>query len=352
MTIQELFQITIDKNASDLHLIPEYYPTIRINNNLYPLKTYPIINQDNAAEMINALLTDEQKKILQENKEIDFGYGFNQVRFRANVYTVKNNLAAAFRLIPSNIKTIDELQLPPILHTFAKYNQGLVLITGPAGEGKSTSLAAIINEINLNEGKHILTVEDPIEFVYPPAKSIISQRELHQDTHSWTASLKSAMREDPDVILIGEMRDYDTVQAAITLAETGHLVFSTLHTSSTPETIDRIIDIFPAHQQNQIKGQLASALKAVVAQRLLPTIDNNNRVAALEVLISNTAVSAIIREGKSYLLDNVLTTSEAEGMISFEKHLLQLLAKGAISKETAIQYAIRPRQLQKMLGVV
>jgi len=228
----------------------------------------------------------------------------------------------------------------------------LVLITGPTGEGKSTSLAAIINEINLNEGKHILTVEDPIEFVYPAAKSIISQRELHQDTHSWTASLKSAMREDPDVILIGEMRDYDTVQAAITLAETGHLVFSTLHTSSTPETIDRIIDIFPAHQQNQIKGQLASALKAVVAQRLLPTIDNNSRVAALEVLISNTAVSAIIREGKSYLLDNVLTTSEAEGMISFEKHLLQLLAKGAISKETAIQYAIRPRQLQKMLGVV
>jgi len=349
MTIQELFQITIDKNASDLHLIPDYYPTIRINNRLFPLRTYSLITSELSEKMINELLTTEQKKILAENKEIDFGYAFNKDRFRANIYTAKNKLAASFRLIPSIIKTVDELKLPAIFHTFAKYNQGLVLITGPAGEGKSTSLAAIINEVNLTSDKHILTVEDPIEFVYPQAKSIISQRELYQDTLSWTAALKSSMREDPNVILIGEMRDFDTVQAAITLAETGHLVFSTLHTSSASETIDRIIDIFPSHQQNQIKGQLATALKAVVAQRLLPTADNNARVAAVEILISNPAVSSIIREGKSFLLENVLTTSEVEGMISFEKYLLQLIKSGTITKETAFEFAIRPRQLQKMM---
>jgi len=227
--------------------------------------------------------------------------------------------------------------------------QGLVLLTGPTGEGKSTTLASLVNEINQKYAKHIITIEDPIEYVYPKYKSIISQRELHQDTHSWTVALKSALREDPDVVLVGEMRDFETISLALTAAETGHLVFSTLHTNSAPESIDRIIDTFPPHQQNQIKNQLAVVLKMVITQRLIPKQNSLERIPAVEILLNNSAVSNSIREGKTFLIPNILETSEDEGSLLFEKNLLNLYRSGIISKETARSYAIRPKEIERFI---
>ncbi len=226
-----------------------------------------------------------------------------------------------------------------------------MLLTGPTGEGKSTTLASLVNEINRKYAKHIITIEDPIEYVYPRYKSIISQRELHQDTHSWSVALKSALREDPDVILVGEMRDYETISLALTAAETGHLVFSTLHTNSSPESIDRIIDIFPPHQQSQVKSQLAAVLKMVITQRLLPKLNTIERVPATEILVNNSAISTSIREGKTYLIGNILETTEGEGSLLFEKSLLNLYRAGLISKETAFSFAIRPKELEKFIRI-
>jgi twitching motility protein PilT len=269
-----------------------------------------------------------------------------------NVYFTKGVMSASFRLIASRIKTIDELHLPTLFHSFAQIKQGLILLCGPTGEGKSSTLAAIINEINLSSAKHILTIEDPIEYMYPPAQSIISQREIGHDTHSWSIALKAALREDPDVVLIGEMRDYETVAAALTIAETGHLVFSTVHTNSSPQTIDRIIDVFPPSQQNQVRVQLSSVLKAVVSQRLVPTIDNNSRIAACEILLNNPAVSSIIREGKTHLIDNVIQTNASEGMFLLEKSLHDLALQGKINREIAQAYAIRPNEINKLFEAV
>jgi twitching motility protein PilT len=349
MTIEEILQITIDKNASDLHLIVNHYPVIRVNNDLYELRNFSLLSSDESQKLIISFLTPEQKENFFANKELDLSYEFNGSRFRVNIYYSKSNIAAAFRLIPNNIKTIEELKLPPVLHNLAKYKQGLILITGPTGEGKSTTLASMINEINLSESKHIVTIEDPVEFVYPEGKSIISQREIHQDTHSFNNALRSVLREDPDIVLIGEMRDYETTQAALTIAETGHLVLSTLHTRSTPETIDRIVDIFPSRQQNQIRNQFSSVLISVICQRLIPDIQNTGRLPATEILLNNSAVTSVIREGKNFLLENVLATSEDSGMIMFEKYLLNLYDQGLISKETAITYAIRPDNIKKLL---
>lgn len=347
--IHALLNSTIERGASDLHIIPEYFPAIRINSELFPLKTTAIITPEVSEKMIFSLLTEDQKENLLANKEIDFGYDFSGQRFRVNAYFAKNALACAFRLIPAKIKTIEELHLPSVLHSLGEMNEGLVLITGPTGEGKSTTLASIINEINVKTAKHVVTIEDPIEFVYPKERSVISQRELHQDTHSWTIALRSVLREDPDVVLVGEMRDYDTIQAVLTIAETGHLVFSTLHTSTTPDAINRIIDVFPAHQQNQIRSQLSSVLRAVISQRLLPNIAHNDRLPAIEVLLNIPSVASIIREGKVFLLDNVLETEEQRGMLLFEKALLKLYQDGLISKETAQKYAIRSNEFKKFI---
>ena len=250
-------------------------------------------------------------------------------------------MAGSFRLIPSTIKTIQELNLPEVFNTFTKYKQGLILFTGPTGEGKSTSLASIINDFNTKESEHIITIEDPIEFVYPKSRSVVSQREIGQDTLSWTAALKSALREDPDIVLVGEMRDYETIASVLTVAETGHLVFSTLHTGSATEAITRIIDVFPSHQQNQIKSSLSNSLIAVVAQRLLPSSDGSSRIPAIEILLNGSSVSPLIRDGKVYQIDNVIETSEQSGMILFEKYLERLYSSGQITKETAYSYAIR-----------
>jgi len=349
MEINQLLKLTIERNASDLHIIPGYFPAIRVNGELIQLKLLSVITDNLSKQMLLSILTSEQKENLTVNRELDFGYNFESYRFRTNIYFTKGAMAASFRLIPHKIKTIEELNLPSLFHQFTDLKQGFILVTGPTGEGKSTTLAAIINEINLKYARHILTIEDPIEYIYPPVKSIISQREVGQDTHSWMISLKAALREDPDVVLVGEMRDYETIAAALTIAETGHLVFSTVHTNSAPQTVDRIIDVFPPHQQNQVRMQLSSILKAVVSQRLVPNINDNGRIAACEILLNNPAVASIIRDGKTHLIDNVIQTSANEGMILLEKSLFNLYTQGMITKETALSYAIRGNEIKKLI---
>ncbi|PIW73013.1 type IV pili twitching motility protein PilT [Candidatus Roizmanbacteria bacterium CG_4_8_14_3_um_filter_34_9] len=349
MELSQLLQITIDKKASDLHVVPGYYPTIRIYGELFQLTTLEIITTENVEKMLISILIHEQQEILLANREIDLAYKLNDNRFRVNLYYAQNLLCGSFRYIKAKISTIEELGLPGLLHQCTDFRQGLVLLTGPTGEGKSTTLASIVNEINQKYAKHIITIEDPIEYVYSKYKSIISQRELHQDTHSWSVALKSALREDPDVILVGEMRDFETISLALTAAETGHLVFSTLHTNSAPESIDRIIDIFPPHQQNQIRNQLSIVLKMIISQRLLPKQNLIERIPAIEILINNTAISTSIREGKTFLIANILETTEGEGSVLFEKNLLSLYKAGMISKETAYSYAIRPKEIARLI---
>ena len=349
MDLNKLLQLAVDKNASDLHLVSGYFPTVRVNGELFQLTTLKTIEPENVEKMLLSILNNEQKELLLANREIDLAYKLNDVRFRVNLYYAQNSLCGSFRYINEKISTIEELGLPGLLHQCTDFRQGLVLLTGPTGEGKSTTLASIVNEINQKYAKHIITIEDPIEYVYSKYKSIISQRELHQDTHSWSVALKSALREDSDVILVGEMRDFETISLALTAAETGHLVFSTLHTNSAPESIDRIIDIFPPHQQNQIRNQLSIVLKMIISQRLLPKQNLIERIPAIEILINNTAISTSIREGKTFLIANILETTEGEGSVLFEKNLLSLYKAGTISKETAYSYAIRPKEIARLI---
>jgi twitching motility protein PilT len=350
MNIHDILTMLIEQEGSDIHLITGVQPTLRIDGELKPIEGSPVLNQEMAEALILPLMTQDQRDYVKVNKELDFGYQFqDRGRFRINVYHQKNELGAALRLVPARVKTIDELQLPPIFHQFTQYKQGLILVTGPTGEGKSTTLAALIEEINQSRGEHILTIEDPIEFVYAPKKSIISQREINHDTLGWDIALRSALREDPDIVLVGEMRDYETIAAAITTAETGHLVFATLHTATAAQTIDRIIDVFPAHQQGQIRQQLAATLQAVISQRLVP-LAQKGRMAALEILLSTSAVKNLIREAKTHQIDNVLQTSAEEGMMLIEKHLAELVQKGAITPEVARTYAFRPDEYDRLMG--
>ncbi len=355
MDIHELLDLTIKNNASDLHLLPGIAPALRIDGSLRYLSNYTPATPAEMEAMIFSILKPEQKELLINNKEIDFSFGFgggaygDLGRFRANLYYQRGVLSAAFRYLQQNIRTIEELKLPKIAHSFATLKQGFVLVTGPTGHGKSTTLAAIINEINIGKANHILTIEDPIEYIYPPGKSIISQREMDLDTHSWSLALRSALREDPDVVLVGEMRDPETIAAALTIAETGHLVFSTLHTNSAAQTIDRIIDSFPASQQAQVRVQLASTLKGVISQRLIPKIDGG-RIPGVEILIGTSAVATNIREGKTHLIDSIIQTSQDSGMITLESSLASLVLAGTISLETAKSYSLRPEELLRMIG--
>lgn len=350
MNIFEMIEQLVAREGSDLHLVPGKPPTFRLDGSLVPVDEAPVLTPESAKELIIPLLTQEQKDYFTVNKEIDFGYQYkNQGRFRINVYRTLGSWAAALRLIPARIKTIDELQLPSIFHHFGSYRQGLVLLTGPTGEGKSTSLAAIIDEINAARAEHIITVEDPVEFVHQPKKSIISQREINSDTHGWDIALRSALREDPDVVLVGEMRDFETIAATITIAETGHLVFATLHTQTAAQTIDRIIDVFPSHQQGQVRQQLAGAIKVVAAQRLVPR-QGGGRVVATEVMVANSAIRNLIREQKTYQIDSAIQTSAESGMMLIESHLAQLVQRGAITPDDARRYAFRREEIERLLG--
>ncbi len=350
MTIFDILQLLVDQKGSDIHLIVGSPPVLRIHGELVSIEGVPPLTEEQAEMLIHPIMTKEQQDYVKVNKELDFGYKYkDHGRFRVNVYYSQGTLAAALRLIPAEIKTIEELLLPSVFHEFTKYSQGLVLITGPTGEGKSTTLAAMIDEINAQRSEHILTIEDPIEFVYKPKRSIISQREVHHDTHGWDISLRSALREDPDVVLIGEMRDFETIASAITIAETGHLVFATLHTSSAAQTIDRIVDVFPAHQQSQARQQIADSIQVIASQRLLPKKDGG-RIAALEILIANSAVRNLIREAKTHQIDNVIQTSADVGMRLIESDLARLVQSDVITKEAAYSKAFRPAELRRLLG--
>lgn len=350
MTIFDLLHTVVQYNASDLHLIVGSPPTVRIDGKLVAVQGWQPLTAETAQQLVIPLLVDKQREVFASNRELDFSYQFEQYgRFRVNVYYQKGGVSAALRLIPNTIRTFEELKLPSIFHNFINLRQGLILVTGPTGHGKSTTLAATIDAINSSRADHILTIEDPIEYLFTPKQSIISQRELESDTFSWEMALRSALREDPDVVLVGEMRDYETIAAAITVAETGHLVFATLHTNSAAQTVDRIIDVFPEHQQGQIRMQLSNVLQGVVAQRLLPAI-GGGRLPVVEVMLASPAIANIIREGKTHQLDNVIRTSSELGMMTLEKHLSMRIDAGEISMEVAQSYAFRPQELERLVN--
>lgn len=350
MNIHQLLDITVDRRASDLHLVVGYQPSIRLNGELLPITGTTVLTDSDLTGLVAPLLTANQKKVFDDDFELDFGISFeNKARFRVNLFKEQGHLAAALRMIPLIIPEMSTLGLPENTKKLITPRQGFVLVTGPTGHGKSTTLASMINQINLKHTAHILTIEDPIEYVYPKGKSIVSQRELILDTKSWPNALRAALREDPDVVLVGEMRDYETIAAAITIAETGHLVFATLHTNSAAQSIDRMIDVFPQNQQPQIRLQLSSVLEAIISQRLIPTI-TPGRALAVELLLKTNALSSLIRDAKTHMIDNLIQTSGEMGMVSMEASLARLVREGKISFETAQAYSLRPDLLAKILG--
>mgnify|MGYP003393844933 CR=1 FL=1 len=350
MNIQQLLDLTIQRNASDLHLTVGYPPTLRINGELIAVAGEAPATPEQVESLISPLMSQLQKNIYQQNWDFDLSFEYQgKARFRINVYRQKGYPAAALRLIPYEIPPLESLGLPPAVLKLAELRQGFILVTGPTGHGKSTTLASFINKINFDRAMHIITIEDPIEYVYPKGKSIIDQREIYKDTRSWGNSLRSALREDPDVVLIGEMRDLETISSAITIAETGHLVFATLHTNSAAQSIDRIVDVFPEVQQPQIRLQLAGTLEAIISLRLIPTLEPGMILAA-ELLFANPAVRSVIREGKTHLIDNIIETSGEQGMQILEKSLVELVKAGRISQEHAMKFTLRPALLEKLLA--
>ncbi len=347
--IEVLLEEVIKKKASDLHLQVGLPPMLRVDGALVPVTGADPLNDETIEALIFAILDEDQKQILLKDKEFDFSFAFGDLgRFRVNAFHERGNLAAALRLIPTDILTIEQLKLPQIVNTFAEYPRGLVLVTGPTGSGKSTSLAALINKINTERATHIITIEDPIEYTHKSKKSVIVQREVHYDTYSFSAALRSALRQDPDVVLLGEMRDLETIASAITIAETGHLVFATLHTNSAAQSIDRMVDVFPPHQQAQIRTQLSNILMAICSQRLVPAI-GGGRIAAAEILIANSAVRNIIREGKTHQLEAVIQTGAEAGMQSMDKTLATLIHNGTITYEEARNVAVDIEELDRLM---
>jgi len=347
--IEVLLEEVLKKKASDLHLQVGLPPIIRVDGALKPISGTDVLNEEVLESLIFAILDEDQKQILLKDKEFDFSFAFGDLgRFRVNAFHERGNLAAALRLIPNEIMSIEQLGLPQIVNKYAEYPRGLVLITGPTGSGKSTTLAALINKINHDRAEHIVTIEDPIEYTHKSIKSVIVQREVHYDTFSFSAALRSSLREDPDVVLIGEMRDLETIAAAITIAETGHLVFATLHTNSAAQSIDRMIDVFPPHQQPQIRAQLSNILMAICSQRLIPAI-GGGRIAAAEILIATPAVRNIIREGKSHQLDAVIQTGAEFGMQSMDKTLVGLVHGGTVTYDDARNVAVDIEELDRLM---
>lgn len=347
--LKKLLELTIKEQASDLHFSVGHPPVLRISSRLVPLIKEKKLSPEDTKGLAFVLMTDPQRERFLGDKEIDFSYKFEErSRFRVNVFFQKGYISCALRLVPSQIKTISELNLPPVLYEFTKANQGFVLICGPSSQGKSTTLAALINEINHTRADHIVTIEDPIEYVFIADKAIIDQREVGKDTLTFAKALRSTFRQDPDVIMVGEMRDPETISTAITAAETGHLVFATLHTNSASQTIHRIVDSFPSQQQSQIRSQISGSLLGVVSQRLVPRI-KGGVTPACEVMISNPAVANLIRENKIHEIPTVIETSLEEGMVSLNRSLADLVKRKEISLENAINYSLSPKELKILI---
>lgn len=349
LKIELLLEEVVKRDASDLHLQVGLPPMIRIDGSLSPIQGTPVLDEEAMEHLVYSLLDEDQKQILLRDKEFDFSFAFGDLgRFRVNAFHERGNLAAALRLIPSKIRTIEDLGLPPVVNKFTEYPRGLVLVTGPTGSGKSTTLAAMVDRINSEKAMHIITIEDPVEYTHKSKRSIVVQREVHYDTFSFSAALRSSLREDPDVVLIGEMRDLETIAAAITIAETGHLVLATLHTNSASQSVDRMVDVFPPHQQPQVRAQLGNMLQAIVSQRLIPAL-SGGRIAAAEILVATPAVRNIIREGKNYQLEAVIQTGAEHGMQSMDRTLVNLIHSGTISYEEARNYAVDLEELDRLM---
>jgi twitching motility protein PilT len=347
----DLLLEVLERRASDLHITAGAKPMVRVRGRLMPLEAYPVLSPTETREVVYSILTNDQRQRLETDWQLDFAYAVPDVaRFRVNAYFQRHAIGAAFRLIPNEIKSIDELGLPPVCHELVHKPRGFVLVTGPTGSGKSTSLAAMIDAINRQRNDHILTIEDPIEFLHPHKGCIVNQREVGSDTPSFAAGLRAALRQDPDVILVGEMRDLETISTALTAAETGHLVFATLHTQDAPQTIDRIIDVFPPAQQQQVRVQLAVTLQGVITQQLLPTADGQGRVVACEVMIPTPAVRNLIREGKTHQIVSAMQTGAAAGMQTMDAALATLVRQGKITQKLAESRSSQPEELRRLLG--
>ncbi len=343
MEMIDILKATVQKGASDLHLVIGQSPIVRQDGDLKPMTEFPALTAEESRRIIFTLLSDAQRSRFEQDWELDFSVSVDHVgRFRANILLQKNGIEAVLRVIANRIPNPEDLQLPATITDLANIPRGLVLVTGPTGSGKSTTLACLINLINQKRRCHILTIEDPIEFVYENKNSVIRQREIGQQSHSFASALKHALRQDPDVVLIGEMRDLETIGAALTMAETGHLVFATLHTTDAAQTIDRIVDVFPSYQQQQVRAQLSSTLKAVVCQTLLPRMNSKGRVAAREIMIVTPAISNLIREGKTHQIYGAIDTGARVGMISLDRALADLVKRGLVTVEEAVAKANRP----------
>ncbi len=351
LSLSQMLKEMVDQGGSDLHITTNAPPQVRIDGQLKALNQ-PALNPSETKQLAYSILTDQQKHRLEENLEIDFSFGIkNLARFRANIYHQRGAIAGAFRRIPFEIRGFRELGLPGVIETLCEKPRGLVLVTGPTGSGKSTTLAAMIDKVNRERHEHIVTIEDPIEYLHGHKKCMVNQRELHADTHSFSNALRSALREDPDVVLIGEMRDFETVEAALRIAETGHLTFATLHTNSAAQTINRIVDIFPAHQQGQIRVQLSFVLEGIVCQSLLPRATGRGRVLAMEVLVPNAAIRNLIREDKVHQIYGMMQTGQAKhGMMTFNQSLAALYFKRMITLQVGLARSSYPEELQEMIA--
>jgi twitching motility protein PilT len=348
--IDQLLGELVSRGGSDLHLTVGSHPVVRLHGSLKRLEEFPKLTAEDTLHMLYRIMSSDQQKRLETSGQIDMSYSIpGLARFRVNAYSQRESLAAAFRLIPMELQTLEELGLPPSLHLLTRKPRGLVLVTGPTGSGKSTTLAALIDEINRERHDHIVTIEDPIEFLHKHKGCIVNQREIGSDTQSFADALRAALRQDPDVILLGEMRDLETISTALTAAETGHLVFATLHTQSAPATVDRVIDVFPAAQQEQIRMQLSGTLEGIITQSLLPTADGRGRVAALEILFPDDAVRNLIRQARVEQIYSVMQTGTQRGMQTMEQALHALVTRNVITKETALAASSRPDMLVGLL---
>jgi twitching motility protein PilT len=349
--INDLLSIVLERGASDLHITAGSHPVIRVHGSLVRLDQYPRLMPDQIRRMIYGILAQKQRERLEADLELDISYSLpGKARFRVNVYFQRDAIGAAFRMIPFEIKPLDSLGIPQQVADFARLPRGLVLVTGPTGSGKSTTLASLVDIVNVERPCHIMTVEDPIEFLHKHKLAVVNQRELGQDTHSFAAALKHVLRQDPDVILVGEMRDLETISTALTAAETGHLVFATLHTQDAPQTMDRVIDVFPPHQQQQVRVQLASTIQGVVTQQLLPTADGSGRAAACEILVATPAVRNLVREGKIHQIYSAMQAGGRFGMQTMDQGLANLVRSGKVTFEVAAEQCHAPEELRRLLG--